>query len=57
MDPDSDQDPGIIIIDLQDANKKLFFFSKFICLLPVLFEGVHLYNFSKIKSQKEVTKQ
>jgi hypothetical protein len=23
MDPDSDQDPAIFVIDLQDANKKL----------------------------------
>ncbi len=26
MDPDSDRDPAILVIDLQDANKKLFFF-------------------------------
>ncbi len=36
MDPDADPDPAIFVIDLQDANKKLFF-KKFFCLL--LFEG------------------
>jgi hypothetical protein len=51
MDPDLD--PAIFVIDLQKANKKLFFL-KFFCLL--LFEGV-LHHFSKIKSPKEVTKQ
>jgi hypothetical protein len=45
MDPDPD--PAIFVIDLQDANKKLF--KKFFCLL--LFEG------TRIKSPKEVTKQ
>ncbi len=28
-----DPDPPIFVTDLQDANKKLFFFSKFFCLL------------------------
>jgi hypothetical protein len=46
-----DPDPAIFVIDLQDANKK---FEKFFCLL--LLEGT-LTPFSKIKSQKEVTKQ
>jgi hypothetical protein len=45
MDPDADPDPSIFILDLQDANKKHYF-------LKVL-----LYHFSKIKSQKEVSKQ
>jgi len=44
MDPDF----AIFFIDLQDANKKLFFFSKFFCLL--LFEDT--CHFSKIKSHK-----
>jgi hypothetical protein len=26
LDPDADPDPAIFVIDLQDANKKLFFF-------------------------------
>jgi hypothetical protein len=53
MDPDADQVPAIFVIDLQDANKKLFkkSFSAY-----YLFK-VHLHHFSKIKSQKEVTKQ
>jgi hypothetical protein len=58
MDPDSypdpEADPSIFINDLQDANKKLIFFKKFSSIL--LFE-VLLHHFSKIKSQKEVTKQ
>jgi hypothetical protein len=50
-----DPDPAIFVINLQDANKKIFK-KKFFCLF--LFEGtVHLHHFSKIKSQKEVTKQ
>jgi hypothetical protein len=53
MDPDPDPDPSILIIDLQDANKKTnFFFLSAYYLLKVLF-----HHFSKIKSQKEVTKQ
>jgi len=51
MNPDSDPDPAIFVIDLEDASKKLmqkFFF----CLL--LYEGT---SFLKIKSQKKVTKQ
>jgi hypothetical protein len=47
MDPDSDPDPAIFVNDFQDANKKLIY----------SFWKVHLNNFSKIKSQKEVTKQ
>ncbi len=50
-DPDSDPDPAIFVIDLQEANKKLIVLKKFFCL------RVHFYHFSKIKSQKEVTKQ
>jgi hypothetical protein len=55
QDPDSGPDPAIFIIDLQDANKKLFK-KKFFCVL--LFEGTFtVHHFSKIKSQKEVTNQ
>jgi hypothetical protein len=55
MDPDADPDPAVFLIDLQDANKKLIcLFKSFFCLL--LFEGIFT-SFSKIKSQKEVTKQ
>ncbi len=32
-DPDLDPDPSIFIIDLQDANKKLIFLKKFLCIL------------------------
>jgi hypothetical protein len=55
MDPDldADPDPGIFVIDLQDANKKIVK-KQFFCLL--LFEG-HLHHFSKIKRPKDVTKQ
>jgi hypothetical protein len=49
-----DPDPAIFIIDLQEAIKKLIFLKKFFCIL--LFEGT-FPSFSKIKSQKEVTKQ
>ncbi len=52
-DPDANPDPAIFIIDLQDANKNKFK-KKLFCLL--LFEGQFI-SFSKIKSQKEVTKQ
>jgi hypothetical protein len=52
-DPDAGPDPPIFVIDFQEANKKLIIFKKFFCLLG----KVHLHHFSKIKSQKEVTKQ
>jgi hypothetical protein len=48
-DPDPDPDPAIVVIDLQDANKKLIFFLKFFAY----FLKVHLHPFLKIKSQKE----
>jgi hypothetical protein len=48
---DPDPVPAIFFIDLQDANKKLFFETVFKLIT------VHLHHFSKIKSQKEVTKQ
>jgi hypothetical protein len=55
MDPDPDADPdhAIFIIDLQGANKKLIKKS----FSAYYFLKVHLHHFSKIKSQKEVTKQ
>jgi hypothetical protein len=54
MDPDSDPDPAIFVIDLQDANKKLIYKKSF---SAYYFLKVHLRLFFKIKSQKEVTKQ
>jgi hypothetical protein len=53
MEPDRDADPSIFIIDLQDANKKLIFKKK---ISAYYFLKVLLYNFSKVKSQKEATK-
>ncbi len=50
QDPGSDPDPAIFVIDLQDANKKQLFSKKFSAYY-------FLHHFSKIKSQKEVTKQ
>jgi hypothetical protein len=41
---------AITAIDLQDANQKLIFSAYF-------FLKVHFHLFSKIKNQKEVTKQ
>jgi hypothetical protein len=46
-----DPDPAIFVIDIQDASKKLIKKSVY------NFLKVHLHHFSKIKSQKEVTKQ
>ncbi len=45
-----DPDPAIFFIDLQDASKKLIFNTSF---SAYYFLKVHLYHFSKIKSQKE----
>ncbi len=50
-DPDRALDPAIFVSDLQDGKKRI---SKFCCFKP--FE-LHLHNFSKVKSHKEVTKQ
>jgi hypothetical protein len=47
---DLDQGPVIFFIDLQDANKKLILTK--ISAYYIL--KVHLHNFSKIKSPKEV---
>jgi hypothetical protein len=49
-DLDADPDPSIFIIDLQDAYKKQKKFSGY------YFLKVLLHLFSKVKSQKEVTK-
>jgi hypothetical protein len=54
MDPDADPDPSIFIIDLQDANKKLITKKSF---SAYYFLKVLLHHFSKVKSQKDVTKQ
>jgi hypothetical protein len=49
-----DPDPAIFVIDLQDGNKKQFFFQSF---SVYFFLKVHFHHFSKIRSQKEVPKQ
>jgi hypothetical protein len=56
MDPDADADPdpAIFVTDLKDANKKIIIKKSF---SAYYFLKVHFHNFSKIKSQKEVTKQ
>jgi hypothetical protein len=48
-----DPDPSIFIIDLQDANKKLFLKK----VSAYYFFKVLLHHFSKVKRQKEVRKQ
>ncbi len=50
MDPDADPDPAIFVIDLQDANKKQFFFKKLSAYYSL---KVHLHHFSKIKKVKK----
>jgi hypothetical protein len=50
MDPDADPDPSIFIIDLQDANKKLFLFFKFSCIL--VFKGTFTSFFKDKKSKR-----
>jgi hypothetical protein len=50
MDPDSDPDPAIFVIDLRDASKKLIYNT---ILSAYYFLKVHFHLFSKIKSQKE----
>jgi hypothetical protein len=54
VDPDPDPDPAIVVIDLPKMPTKNEFFYKFFFFL--LFEGT-CTSFSKIKGQKEVTKQ
>ena len=53
-DPDSDPDPSIFVTDLQGASKKKIFNTIF---SACDFLKLHLHNFSKIKSHKEVPKQ
>jgi hypothetical protein len=53
-DPGSDPDPAIFVIDPQDANKKIIILKSFSSYYIL---KAHLHNFSKIKSQKEVSKQ
>jgi hypothetical protein len=55
MDTDSDPDPAIFVIDLQDANKKLIKESRFFLLCCILIEGfesgsIHLTNRSGSKN-------
>jgi hypothetical protein len=50
---DTDSDPAIFVIDLQDAKKKNFL-KQFFCIL--LFEGIFT-SFFKDKKFKKVTKQ
>ncbi len=52
--PDSDADPAIFVINLQNANQKLFLKKSF---CANYFLKVHLTSFLKIKTQTEVTKQ
>jgi hypothetical protein len=54
-DPDANPDPAIYIIDLRDAKQKTNLTTK--SFSAYYFFKVHLHHFSKIKSQKEVTKQ
>ncbi len=42
VEPDPDPDPAMFVIDLQDANKKLIFYS-----FSAHFLKVHLHQFSK----------
>jgi hypothetical protein len=51
---DLDPDPAIFVIDLQDADKNKLKKKK---IPAYYFLKGHLLHFSKIKSQKEVTKQ
>jgi hypothetical protein len=45
-----DPDPAIFVIDLQEANKKIYFFTKFFCLL--LFEGTFTSFFKDKKTKR-----
>jgi len=48
-------DPAIFVIDLQEGNKKQIFFN--VNFYAYYFLKVHLHDFYKLKSQKEVSKQ
>jgi hypothetical protein len=54
LDPGSDPDPAIFVIDLQDSHNKQLFSKSF---SAYYFLKVHLNHFSKLRSQKQVTKQ
>ncbi len=45
-----DPDPAIFVSDLQDVNKKLFFSSKVLLLITVLFKGTFTSFFKDKKS-------
>jgi hypothetical protein len=47
-DADADADPSLFIIDLQDANQKIIFLTKFFCI--VLLEGTFTSFFKGKKS-------
>ncbi len=50
-------DPALFVSDLQDASKKFFFFSKFLCLF--LFEGMRMRNesFRILNNVNTITKK
>jgi hypothetical protein len=50
MDLDTDPDSAIFVIDLQDTNKKIFFF-KYVFLL-IIFEGTFTLFFNDKKSKR-----
>jgi hypothetical protein len=50
MDLDPDSDPAIFVTDLQDANKKVFFYKSF---SAYYFLKGHILNFSNIKVKKK----
>jgi hypothetical protein len=57
VDPDSDPDPAIFVIDLQEPTKNYGVIKKNVFLL-LLFEATFtVHHVSKIKSPKEVIKQ
>jgi hypothetical protein len=49
MDPDADSDPDIFVIDLQDANKKLYLKKSFFAYYIL---KVHLHHFQRKKVKK-----
>jgi hypothetical protein len=55
MDQDPTPDTAFFVLDLQDANKNLFFCLEFFCIL--LFEGTFTSFFEDKKCHKEITKQ
>jgi hypothetical protein len=55
MDPDSDPHPAIFMIDIQDADKKLFFVKK--VFLYITFKGTFTLFFKDKKSQRSKKKK